>query len=218
MGTVSPFRVILLSILLAATAFLVYGRMEAGSAPTPKVPLRQAFDRVNGWSGGGNQPLSDQVVDLLKLDDYLFRSFAKGAQTVTLYVGYYRTAGKVGAAHEPLVCFQGQGWGIVERSHGRCTLAGASGLTLSYASMIAERQGERELIIYWFQTNGRSSVNTFSQKVDMVRDRLFGHGEDNAFVRITTPIGNGSPATARKRVFDFVEAFYPAFNRYMVKN
>jgi EpsI family protein len=217
MGRVSTFRVILLSILLAATAFLVHGRMVAGSAPAPKVPLRQAFERVEGWSGGGNQPLSDQIIDWLKLDDYLFRSFEKGPKTVTLYVGYYRTAGKVGAAHDPLLCFQGQGWGIVERSHGRYTLAGAPGLTLSFSSMIAERQGERELIVYWFQANGRTSANTFSQKIDMVRERLFGQGEDNAFVRISSPIGDGPQESARKRIFDFIEAFYPTFNKYMAR-
>jgi EpsI family protein len=218
MGTVSPFRVVLLSILLAATALLAHGRIEVGTAPAPKVPLRQVFDLVDGWSGGNSQPLSDQIIDGLQLDDYLFRSFRKGQQAVTIYVGYYRTAGKVGAAHDPLVCFQGQGWEIVERSRGSYTLVGAPGLSLSYSSMIAERQGERELIVYWFQTNGRTSASTFSQKVDMVRDRLFGRGEDNAFVRITSPIGDGTQESARKRIFDFVEAFYPQFNRYTLRN
>ena len=215
MGTVSLFRVILLSLLLAATAFLVHGRMASGSAPLPKVPLKESFERVDGWNATGNQQLSDQVVNLLNLDDYLFRSFEKGEQAVTLYVGYYRTAKKVGAAHDPLVCFQGQGWGITDRLHARFPLSGAPGLTLSFSSMIAERQGEKELIVYWFQTNRRTSSNTFSQKVDMVRDKLSGHGEENAFVRITTPISDGKPGEARERIFDFVEAFYPAFNRYM---
>lgn len=218
MGTVSPFRVILLSVLLAATAFLVHGSIMSVSAPAPKVPLREAFERVDGWSSTGTQQLGDQVIDMLKLDDYIFRSFKNGQQIVTLYVGYYRTAVKLGAVHVPLVCFQAQGWGIVEQSRGCYTLAGASGLALSYSSMIAEHQGERELIVYWFQTNGRSSNNTFSQKVDMVRDRLFGHGEDNAFVRITTPIGDVPPERAQKRIFDFVEAFYPTFHGYMASN
>ncbi|NVN91789.1 MAG: EpsI family protein [Desulfuromonadales bacterium] len=218
MGTVRPFRVILLAILLAVTAFLAHIRVASVSLPTPKIPLQQAFDRVEGWSGGGNLMLDDQVVDWLKLDDHLFRRFQEGTQTVTLYIGYYRTAKKVGAAHDPLVCFQGQGWTIVERSQGSYPLTRSSGLMLSYSSMIAERQGERELIVYWFQTNGRTSANTFSQKVDMVRDRLFGHGEDNAFVRITSPIGEGGAVAALKKIFNFIDAFYPSFNKYMVKN
>jgi EpsI family protein len=158
------------------------------------------------------------VVNMLDLDDYLFRSFKKGEQTVTLYVGYYRRADKVGAAHDPLVCFHGQGWGIVDQSSDHYTLAGEPSLTLSFSSIIAERQGEKEQIVYWFQTNGRSSPNTLSQKIDMVKDRLFGHGEDNAFIRITSPIGNGSPDETRKRIFDFIDAFYPAFRGYIAKN
>jgi len=217
MRTVSPFRVILLSILLAVTAILVHGT-RTGSESAPKVPLRQAFDQVAGWNGVINLLLSDQNVNMLKLDDYLFRRFIHGQHVVTLYVGYYRTAAKVGASHDPLVCFQGQGWKVVERSHGSYPLTIASGLILTYSAMIAERQGERELIVYWFQTNGKTSANTFSQKIDMVSDRLTGHGEDSAFVRITTPIGDSPPATAKKKIFDFIEVFYPAFNRYMAMN
>lgn len=52
----------------------------------------------------------------------------------------------------------------------------------------------------------------------MVRDRLFGHGEDNAFVRITSPIGEGGAVAALKKIFNFIDAFYPSFNKYMVKN
>lgn len=217
MRTVSPFRVILLSILLAVTAILVHGT-RTGSAPAPKVPLRQAFDQLAGWSSSNNQQLSDQIVEELKLDDYLFRSYMNGQQAVTLYVGYYRTASKVGASHDPLVCFQGQGWKVVERSHGSYPLFTAPGLIITYSAMIAERQGERELIVYWFQTNRRTSANTFSQKIDMVSDRLLDHGEDSAFVRITTPIGDTPPATVKKKIFDFIEVFYPVFNKYMAMN
>jgi len=215
---VSPFRVILLSILLASTAFLLHFFLATGSVSSPKTNLQQAFERVGGWSGGGNLALDDQIVTELKLDDHLFRRFEKGAQAVTMYIGYYRTAKKVGAAHDPLVCFQGQGWTIAEKSHGIYTLAGTPRLSLSYSAMIAERKGEQELIVYWFQANGNASANTFSQKADMVRDRLLGHGEASAFVRITSPIGEGTKESAQKRIFDFVDSFYPMFQDYVVRN
>jgi EpsI family protein len=218
MGTVSPFRVMLLSIVLATAAFLSHGSMATISVPVPKMPLQQAFERAGDWIGAGNQTLDDQIVDGLKLDDYLFRRFKEGRKAVTLFVGYYRTAKKVGAAHDPLVCFQGQGWSITEQARGLYTLTGSPGLTVSYSSMIVEHQGEREMIVYWFQTNGRTSANTFTQKVDMVRDRFFGQGEDNAFVRITSPVGEGSSAAAQKKIFGFVEAFYPIFHGYVASN
>ena len=217
MGAVSPFRILLISILLMVTAYLVHSFVSAVPGPVSKAALREVFERVDGWNGTRDQSLSDQVVGGLKLDDYIFRGFERGADVVTLYIGYYRTAKKVGAAHDPLVCFQGQGWVVAKQSRGRYTLVSSPAVTLSYSSMIAERQGERVLVVYWFQANRNASANSFYQKIALVRDRLTGHGQDNAFVRITTTIGNGSPELARKKVFDFVEATYPRFHTYMAK-
>lgn len=216
MRTLSTKRLMTLSVLLAATAFLVYGPAAKSAAVTTKAPLQAAFERLDGWSGAGSQLLGDNVADALKLDDHIFQSYRNGSGQVTLYVGYYRTAGKVGAAHDPLVCFTGQGWRIGERARGEYPLRGMSGSTISYSTMIAERQGERELIVYWFQTNGATSATTLGQKIDMVRDRFVGAGEDNAFVRISTSLGDEAPEAGRRRIFAFIDSFYPAFRGYVV--
>ena len=218
MRTLSTKRLIILSVLLAATAFLAYGRAAKSSAVTIKEPLKVAFERVSGWSNAGRQPLGDSIAEALKLDDHIFQSYRNEHGQVTLYVGYYRTAGKVGAAHDPLVCFTGQGWCIGEQVRGQYQLNNLPGSTISYSSMIAKREGERELIVYWFQTNGATSSNTLSQKIAMVRDRFLCSGEDNAFVRITTTLGDESPETASKRIFAFIDSFYPAFQHYVVQN
>jgi EpsI family protein len=216
MRKVSLVRVITLAILLTAAAITVHGRPAHRGGGDVKPALERAFADIPGWQTGDTFAMGDRIVDALKLDDHLFRSFRKGGEPVTLYIGYYRTAGKVGAAHDPLVCFSGQGWQIGKRASGSFTLTGAKNLTIDYSSMIAERQGERELIVYWFQTNGETSAGTLSQKVAMFRDRLSGNGEENAFVRITAPIEGNSEATARRRIFGFMENFYPAFHRYVV--
>ncbi|WP_052263376.1 exosortase C-terminal domain/associated protein EpsI [Geobacter pickeringii] len=216
MRTLSTKRLIILSVLLAATAFLAYGPAARSAAVITKAPLQVAFERLDGWSSAGSQFLGDTVTDALKLDDHIFQSYRNESGQVTLYVGYYRTAGKVGAAHDPLVCFTGQGWRIGERIRGEYSLGGKASSTISYSSMIAERQGERELIVYWFQTNGVTSSSTLGQKVAMVRDRFVGAGEDNAFVRISTSLGDESPEAGRKRIFAFIDSFYPAFRGYVV--
>jgi EpsI family protein len=217
MRAVSPLRLAILSALLVVAALLVRLPSEKSTAKTVKEPLQQAFANVEGWVVTARFPMEARIVEALMLDDYLFQSFEHGKDFVTLYIGYYRTAKKVGAAHDPLVCFQGQGWQLKNRRRGDYVLTRDPKLNISYSSMIAERQDQRELIVYWFQANGKASANTYSQKSAMFRDRLFGRGEDNAFVRISVPIGDEAPDVASKKIFAFIEDFYPAFYRYVTK-
>jgi EpsI family protein len=217
MRAVSPLRLAILSTLLVVAALLVRLPSEKSPAKTVKEPLQQAFGNVEGWVVTARFPMETRIVEALMLDDYLFQSFEHGKDLVTLYIGYYRTAKKVGAAHDPLVCFQGQGWQLKNRRSGDYVLTRAPRLKISFSSMIAERQDQRELIVYWFQANGKASASTHSQKSAMFRDRLFGRGEDNAFVRISVPINDEPPDVAEKRIFAFIENFYPAFYRYVTQ-
>jgi EpsI family protein len=214
MRSVSCTRLVAVCILLAVTAFLIHGRSQAVTTKASSASLRSGFERVAGWNSLGDQPLEPRVVEELKLDDYLFRSFVRDGAVVTLYIGYYHTAGKVGAAHDPLVCFNGQGWRIAERNRGQLRLTGSPGLQVNYSSMIVERDGQREHVVYWFQTNGKTAATTLVQKSHMVRDRLFGSGENNAFVRISTPVVGDSTDRSLERIAQFAEAFYPSFHRY----
>ena len=218
MRAVSPIKLIILSILLLLATFLVKSPAGKSVERPVKEPLRQAFTKVGAGELNHDIFMDANVVEALKLDDYLFRSYGRDKGQVNLYIGYYRTAKKVGAAHDPLVCFTGQGWQITKRDSGEYTLAHDSNLKISFSSMIAERQGDQELIVYWFQANNKASSSTQAQKISMVLDKLTGKYEDNAFVRISAPIGAETPEAVRKRVFDFIEDFYPEFYRYVTKN
>jgi EpsI family protein len=217
MRAVSLLRLAIISALLVVAALLVRLPSEKCPAKTVKEPLQQAFANVDEWVVKARFPMETRIVEALMLDDYLFQSFEHGKDLVTLYIGYYRTAKKVGAAHDPLVCFQGQGWQLKNRQSGNYIITRDPKLNISYSSMIAERQDQRELIVYWFQANGKASANTYSQKYAMFRDRLFSRGEDNAFVRISVPINDEAPDVAAKKIFAFIEDFYPAFYRYVTQ-
>jgi EpsI family protein len=207
----------MLSALLVVTALLVHLQPGRSFEKNEKEPLRQVFDKIGGWRLSGNSPMDVSIAEELKLDDYLFQSYGRDKGLVTLYIGYYSSAKKVGAAHDPLVCFQGQGWQISNRETGEYLITRVPPLKISYSSMIAERQDERQLIVYWFQANMKASASTQSQKAVMVLDKLSGRSEDNAFVRISAPIGEEPPESVRKRLFDFIDDFYPVFYRYVTR-
>jgi EpsI family protein len=215
MRTVKVTRLLIMTLLLIVAALMLYGRPAATAAVAVKPPLNRVLGEITGWQAGESFVMEDRIIEALLLDDHQYRAYQRNQEKVTLYIGFYRTAKKVGAAHDPLVCFTGQGWRIGGRTQGNLSLGAIPGRRISYSSMTAERQGERELILYWFQTNGTASAGTLSQKVAMVWDRLNGCGEENAFVRLSTPIGNESTEAARKRIFGFIENFYPIFYSYV---
>lgn len=218
MRAISPVRLILLSALLLITAYLINSHSGKHVEISDKEPLRQCFAKVGSGDFAHDFPMDVSIVEALKLDDYLFKSYPRDKGQVSLYIGYYRSAKKVGAAHDPLVCFTGQGWQIKNRESGKYTLTRDPTLKISYATMIAERQEDRELVVYWFQSNGKAEATTQSQKISMLLDKFSGKSEDNAFVRITAPVKDETPEVVRKRIFDFIEDFYPEFYRYVTKS
>jgi EpsI family protein len=213
MGQIDRLKIVSLIILFLLAA-LGISRFHLSMAAPKLCPLSTALDGAGPWHRAGDQYLRSDITSFLNLDDYLFRTFRRGNNTITLYVGYYKTAGKVGAAHDPMVCFPGQGWKLTGKRQGQSPLL-PLGKVINYSSMIAEREGERELVVYWFQAFDHTTTNTFAQKVSLLARRLSGGSEDNAFVRITTPLGERSTEEAMKTIQDFIASFYPMFYRYV---
>ena len=178
-------------------------------------PLSTAFKNVGAWRCVQNLPISEDVVKALKLDDFVFQAYRRDKGEVNLYIGYYHSAKKVGAAHDPLVCFQGQGWSVGNRQKGAYRLQKHPEFSVSYSSMVAELQGEKQVIVYWFQVNDRTTPSTHAQKLAMLMDRISGRSEDNAFVRLSAPVGSETPEATRARIFTFIDDFYPELVRYV---
>lgn len=217
MRTISALRLAILGALLVVTALLAHLHPVNGVQKTGKEQLRQAFAKIDGWALALDEPLDPGVVRELELDSYLFQSYVRDHRVANLYIGYYLSAKKVGAAHDPLVCFKGQGWQIANRESGEYRLARDPDLKISYSSMIAQREEDRELVLYWFQASGKTAATTQAQKIALLFETIAGRGEENAFVRITAPIGAERPEVVRKRLFEFIEGFYPDFYRYVTR-
>ena len=175
--------------------------------------LASNFGSFEGWNKVGESTIDTPIIDALLLDDYVNQTYTDNEITLSLYIGYYYSAKKIGAAHDPMVCFPGQGWKISDKKTGQITLK--SGHRISYSSMIGQLGQNRELITYWFQAYDKTNDNTFSQKVSLFVKKLMNQGEDNAFVRITIPIGSGTIEDCTKKTTAFIESFYPVFLKFV---
>jgi EpsI family protein len=177
-----------------------------------RLTLAEAVANIKGWRSEGPVPLDRNIVDSLELDDYVNGNFSNGRQTVSLYIGYYLTSKKVGAAHSPLVCFPGQGW-VLSDSQNQSLSIGEE--KLKFSKMLASIGARKELLIYWFQAYNRTSPGTFLQKLNTLWSKFRNGRTDNAFVRVTVPIHDRSIDEAYDTGMKFVKAFYPRFLEYI---
>ena len=214
MNRAHRLRIVILIVALLVTSGLIFYRPAAAPKQKP-FPLPKILENVNGWKVAGQFPMEEKIVRALELDDHVFVSFANGEDRVGLYIGYYLTTKKVGAAHDPLVCFPGQGWVLSDRSTGKLSVGPDGKDSISYSSMVANKGKDRELLLYWFQSYDQTSGGTFNQKLRSLAVKFRGGGEDNAFVRVSTELGERSQDQAREVIFRFVRDFYPVFLTYI---
>lgn len=212
MGQMKSVAFAVAIILFLGTALVVFCKPE--TAPSiKKQPLSLALSEIDGWHASGNIALQKKVIATLQLDDFLFRNYKKDNRSVGLYIGYYLTSGKVGAAHDPLVCLPGQGWHVTQRGKGKLKIDGD--LTISYAKTVVEREGERDLYLYWFQTYDQAVAGTFAQKIVSLSNKLKGGGEDNAFVRLNCSLNESTQKECMQILTGFIQDFYPIFLNYI---
>ena len=202
-------------IFLCCTVALLVWLKPSGTIQVKKQSLASALSRIKGWQLTGTIPLSEKITSSLALDDYLFGTYRNGPMEVGLYIGYYLTTDKVGAAHDPLVCLPGQGWLIKQRGRGKLNPEDGSGRTLSYSTMMVERNGEQELFLYWFQAYDKAASGTFTQKLASLTNKVHGFGQDNAFVRLSCSMTGRTEQQCMQIFSEFTRDFYPAFLRYI---
>jgi len=180
------------------------------------INLNNVVSEIDGWSIVRQIALPEKIVKSLNLDEYINQVYSNKYTNVSLYIGYYYTSKKIGAAHSPLVCYPGQGW-IVSKEEKRKIGVGDDSINLS--SIIISKGNEKNLVLYWFQAFDKTFPGTFLQKIYAFFARFLYHREDNAFVRISIPIINRqSKGKALSTGQEFREAFYPRFLEYVIES
>lgn len=213
MGQIKNFKILFLIICFLATGALLH--LQTESTPSvKKEKLNQALEEISDWKISGLSPLEPKIVTALELDDYVFQTYSNGNENISLYIGYYLSGKKVGAAHDPLVCFPGQGWELSDMATGTMELK-PSGTAVKYSTILAKRGLEKTFILYWFQSYDQTNSGTFFQKISLLKGKLLNKGEDNAFVRLSIPLGTKTPQECKAEISSFVRDFYPIFLEFI---
>ncbi|WP_244425463.1 VPLPA-CTERM-specific exosortase XrtD [Bradyrhizobium sp. STM 3843] len=178
------------------------------------IPARGRFltfpGALEGWQGRPSV-LEPEVEQTLALDDYILSDYAApGGEPVNLYVAYYASQRMGESPHSPLVCIPGSGWLI---THFQRTRLDADH---PFNRAIVERNGQRQLVYYWYDERGRQIANEYISKAYLLYDALTLNRSDGALVRLTTiirPSEFESDADARLRLF--INALMPQLKQYL---
>ena len=196
-------RLLLLAAILLGFAFYVNSGALREEVPIKKdlalLPLA-----ASGWQGR-NYYFDDLVLDKLRVSNYIMRNYRRGDQGVSLYIGYYASQREGAQIHSPKHCLPGGGWQNLSESIHTIPLDG--GRTLNYVQSVYEKEGVRDVFIYWYKMKNVSITNEYLLKAYMIINSFKYRRNDAAFIRLSATSGDdieGTVATLQAFMHDFV--------------
>ncbi|MGH9393283.1 MAG: exosortase C-terminal domain/associated protein EpsI [Terriglobales bacterium] len=204
---------LLLTLILVAT-FVV--RLRLGASPI--VPLRQSLDRfpaqVGTWHLTDQPALSADVLSVLKADDYMIRDFAAdNGRQAQLFVAYYRTQHAGDSMHSPKNCLPGSGFAPILSDQVPLAAGGPGAMINRY---VVEKGGDRDMVLYWYQAQGRIIASEYWGKLYLVWDAMREGRRDGAIVRVLVPMGsNDTVAGATERALSLANPSLPLLSNFL---
>ncbi len=208
--------------LLVVTALFLASAGYVGFAMEPeRVPLREPLSGMTydlgEWSGRPAPRLTDEVLAVLGVDEYLNRYYVspqgawRGSTSATT-----RRQREGDTIHSPMNCLPGAGWQPVRTDRVDIGISGRAE-PIHVNEVVIQKGLDRQLVLYWYQSQGRVVASEYWSKVFMVTDAIRYNRSDAALVRVVTPVGNSATGLddARERARAFVQVLFPQLDRHL---
>jgi EpsI family protein len=204
----------LVTLILLGQAALLRSSVHPEEIPksTPLVELPRA---LGPWQQEGNDGIVEQeVMDILKADDLLNRSFVTASgERANLFIAAFRSQRNGKAPHSPKNCLPGSGWAAMDEGVTSIDVGADAPIVVNrYIVGLGEK---RSLVLYWYQSRGRVVASEYKAKFWVVADSMRYNRTDTALVRVIVPIENQNDAAADRSGVDFVKQFFPAIRQIL---
>ena len=193
------------------------------------IPLNKPFStfpkQIGEWTGK-EAHFSQRIYEVLGVDDSIVCNYSapsgyhsSGSQ-IELYIGFYRSQRKGELIHSPKNCMPGAGWDFTKTRkisipfHDRQKQNVRQG-TITVNNILLQKGTEKLVMFYWYQGRGRVMTSEYMQKIYLVTDSITKHRTDEAFVRILSPVMNGSEEETVRHLQDFTERLLPLLQEYI---
>jgi EpsI family protein len=202
----------LAALLLLTGAYTRYaGSTEQAIA---RRPLSELPREIAGWTVTAEPPLDRQTLEVLRVDDYANRWYARAqGEPVALYVGYYASQRQGDSVHSPQNCLPGAGWQPVSS---RARMIETAGLRAPVNEYVIQKGLDRQVVLYWYQGRGRIIANEYANKFWLMVDAARLHRSNGSLVRIIAPAASAEDVSrAGDTAAQFAVRILPTLRSYL---
>ncbi len=152
--------------------------------------------QINGWNSVDGT-LDQPTLEILGNPEYVLRDYSDPSGRdvpINLFIAYYATQKAGETPHTPAHCLPGSGWIPTQRQI--IAFHRQDGSSFPVNRYVIAQRGERQLVLYWFQAQGREVASEYRLKYYLVADSIRLHRSDGALIRLMTPMYEGESADA----------------------
>jgi EpsI family protein len=209
--------VILFAALLAAAG--VVARADRYEEAPPRAAFSTFPMHVGEWTGVQGPPFSKEVLDVLRADDYLTRSYYTPEHAaIGLYIGFWKSQRQGDTIHSPLNCLPGAGWEPVSQATVKLAdLTGVASPGATVNRVVIQKGLDRQLVFYWYQSHGRIVGSEYWSKYYLVADAVRMNRTDGAIVRVIAPVAQDTAAAERQaehQAVTFIKGLLPQLDAF----
>ena len=203
-------RLAILSGLLLTGVAVIHG--SAPETPqTARLPFAKMPAAIGAWRSAGDLAIDEDSLKVLKADDYLSRLYVRGNIGVSLFIAYYATQQQGDTMHSPMNCLPASGWQPMANDRVQIPTSGAP---INANRVVIQKALDKDLVLYWYQSHGRTIASEYASKAYLVLDSVRRHRSDAALIRVITPVTAGDTA-ATQMATDFVQSLRPLLSAHV---
>lgn len=209
----SWFRGLWPVLILFVGALFLRSRSHAEILP-PHQDLASFPAQIGLWTGT-NIAIPPENLAVLGPGHFMERLYQDpGKAPIDLFIAFFPSQSTGDTIHSPKHCLPGAGWTPVESKIIRVPWGNGRVLTANY--YVLELGLSKEVVIYWFQSHGRSVASEYWVKFYLVEDALRMNRTDGALVRVITPVGeNEALSSGEQRALNFTKEVLPMLGGYI---
>jgi len=211
----SSLRFALAAALMAVTALVLQAHSRSEFFP-PRPPLTSLPLHFGDWAGQ-EFSLDQPTLDILGQGEFLLRDYQDASRAqppIGLFIAYFPSQKAGDTIHSPNHCLPGAGW--VPTLRQVVQISRPDGSSFPVNRYVVSKEGNRQLVLYWFQAHGRAVASEYWAKYYLVADSMRMHRSDGGLVRLMSPMYSGeSPDAAQARVMKLGSQLIPLLDDYI---
>ncbi len=203
------------TVLLLLQAAGLYAVSRREQVPETR-PLAQFPLEVGGWRMAQEGVVEKEIMDILRADDILTRTYADpaGRRAANLFVAFFRSQRTGQAPHSPKNCLPGSGW-TPSQSDVVSIAVPDRAEPIQVNRYVVSKGDEKSLVLYWYQSRNRVIASEYRAKMYLVADAIRYNRTDTALVRVVVPIPGNQVDAATATAEDFVKSFFGSLRQFL---